>query len=635
MFENRLGVIAVLALVVSLLPGLSRAQDPGWFSDVTDDTGLTGMKGAYLVAVDLDNDDYPDLITHMSTATNRNNISLFLNRQRSGSTDPKERVFVDFTAESGVNANPDPQEDGRQSNAVSPADVDNDGDVDLVTCVYYHRIENTSDYTPEDRCEVLLNDGNAVFEIKEANGLHELGLVNSAGFALLDYDKDGNVDLFIPMFFKDYTQEIWGTDYLMRGNGDGTFTDVSEASGIAGIEAPLYGANAVDINNDGWTDILTSPYCRTRGSVWKNNGDGTFTDIAAQVGYDAHTLGGDNGQPLCQWGAMPADYDNDGDMDLFLNLVHGGNDSNEGRSTIVNNVSALGGFKLEWDLDKITWDDPQASHRAEYNARWFDMDNDTRLDLVVPQCCYSEGYDRLFMLHQTITGRFSDVSAELGMTGDGTLASTPAVTVMDYDLDGDEDVLVVMSLADHQLKLLRNEIGHTKNFLQVKLVGCEGVNRSAIGARVTVTSGDLVLTREVFSGEGHRATQAPFILNFGLTNRSRVDSVRVRWPGIGFEDTVVDNPDLNQLLVIEATPPQPDAGVDAGEDAGEEDGQDAGADEPAADPGPAGDGGTGNDTDQSGDDGCSCVSTGSIGTVGFLPFLLVFLLVRRRSHYRP
>ena len=203
-------------------PALAQGQDSSWFSDVTEQSGLVGKTAFRIYAVDLNGDDYPDVLVQNVTSTHRNNLSLLLNEPDPQSANPTDRVFVDITAPSGINANPDPAEPGRQSNSAAFADVDNDGDVDLIACPHYHRIEDKSDYHEQDRCEVLLNDGAASFSIKENNGLHELGLLNVAGLSFLDYDKDGNVDLFIANWFANYTKNVYGADLLLRGNGDGS-----------------------------------------------------------------------------------------------------------------------------------------------------------------------------------------------------------------------------------------------------------------------------------------------------------------------------------------------------------------------------------------------------------------------------
>jgi len=172
---------ACAALLLAVAP--AGAQDESWFNDATAAVGLDGLTGLRTLAVDLDGDDYPEVVLINNTETHRNMLSVYLNRPVGGG-----RGFVDHTAASGINAHPEPGYEGRQANSAAFADLDNDGDPDVVTCVYYHRIENRDDYVLDAHCEVLLNDGAAVFSLLPGNGLHELGLINGSGLAFLDYD---------------------------------------------------------------------------------------------------------------------------------------------------------------------------------------------------------------------------------------------------------------------------------------------------------------------------------------------------------------------------------------------------------------------------------------------------------------
>src|SRR5690606_31533246 len=194
---------------------------------------------------------------------------------------------VDVTSASLVNIVP--PDTGNNANCYTLADFNNDGHIDLATGNYYHRIEGYAN--PLDRAQVYLGDGTGNFEWKANNGLAELGLINVRGLSALDYDRDGNVDLFIPTWFKDYTRNIWDHGRLLKGNGDGTFTDVTSTSGISGYPEPMYGSAATDFDNDCYPDIFTAPYCRTGGKLFRNQGDGTFTDIGKSKGYDLYRMG--------------------------------------------------------------------------------------------------------------------------------------------------------------------------------------------------------------------------------------------------------------------------------------------------------------------------------------------------------
>src|SRR5690606_36959973 len=117
----------------------------------------------------------------------------------------------------------------------------------------------------------------------------------------------------------------------------------------------------------------------------------------AQTGYNARYLGGDGGQNMCLWSPAPEDYDNDGDMDLFFALVHGGNDANEGRSAIFVNGGAANNYSLTPDRSLIVKKQPYSSHNGDYDGSWFDIDNDGWMDLAMAQGQYVPATDRLFI----------------------------------------------------------------------------------------------------------------------------------------------------------------------------------------------------------------------------------------------
>ncbi|MCB9251144.1 MAG: VCBS repeat-containing protein [Flavobacteriales bacterium] len=527
------------------------SQDANWFSEITDMVGLTNERMQKAYVVDVNGDQYQDLvtITGVDYFNNRVAMKLFINE---ADKDWGHRKFVDYTEWSGINSNVDPKDTGRQTTIAAFADVDNDGDVDMVTAHYFHRIENYTDVG--DRCQVLLNDGKGKFTVKVNNGLDKLGLTNTQGLSFLDYDLDGNIDLFIGNWFSDYTNNQVQDDILMRGNGDGTFTNVTELTNLnkPGKE-PLYGSSAGDWNNDGWTDIFSASYCRTGGSLWKNTADGNFINVASEVGYNSQLLKGDNGQALCHWAAMPCDYDNDGDFDFYFALVHGGNNANEGRSTIVENKGPDSNYVLRWNMDLTPRKPPFAGHIATYDANWFDMDNDGLTDLSNADGTYAGGGNgRIYMFHQNTDHTFTDINKELGFTG--IKYNTMSITrPFDYDNDGDEDLLIWgggNKSSDHVPIFLKNEIADMNNHVMVNLKPAIGTNGSCIGARVEVHSGTLVKTKEVYAGQGNAAGQSQFKLVFGLGQLTTIDSIVVYFPNKKHNRVVLKNPEVNQTHLI-------------------------------------------------------------------------------------
>ncbi len=550
------------------------SQDPTWLTDITHEAGLDSALGTRILLVDVNNDNYPDLIWGTGNI-NKNHYHLYLNVPNPDKNSSVKRVFVDFTDSSNINANRDPNKKGRIVDIAALADVNNDGNIDIVTSIYYHRLQMYLDtLDPGDRSEVLLGDGKGHFTLVPNNGLYQYGLINSTGLAFIDYDYDGKLDLYISTWFYDYANDIKESDVFFKGNGDGSFTLIPN-NGIQNVAEPMYGVNVTDWNNDGWQDIITSPYCRSGGSLFMNNKDGTFTDVAQMTGYTSQLMGGDNGQALCQWEAQPADFDNDGDMDLLQVEVHGGYDPGEGRTHISINEGPDSNYKYAWDLNRISRDAPNDSHLGDQGGQWFDLDNDMWQDLGICQMGYPqanlEGQERLYICRQDKDHHFDDISKALGLFN---VKECHSIEPADYDLDGDVDLFVSRQIRDTtyvdsvidgktqkvpvysthmKIILLRNNIGNKNNWVSVKLNPPAEANRSSIGSRITVCSDGINQIAELQAGLGHFSEEIPFIKNFGLAQHNRIDSIIVRWPMKGCPQTVVYNPPINLILEIDST----------------------------------------------------------------------------------
>ncbi len=525
------------------------AQDSDWVGLGTAPAGLDTAHAFNVFVTDINNDHYPDFVSLKGDwgVGVENALRVYINVRDTGSPDASARMFVDITGESGVNSMHGAAGVSKGVLVAVLADVNNDGNVDLVRGNYYHTDPAA---VADGRCEVLLGDGQGRFTLVPDNGLHELGVINVTGMSFLDYDKDGNIDLFIGRWFQNYALNTWSPGILMKGNGDGTFTNVSSQAGITSPE-PMYGCSVVDWNNDGWPDIATAPYCRTNGQLWKNNGDGTFTDVAASTGYNARYMPGDNGQALCMWSAVPEDYDNDGDMDFFFSLVHGGTGVNEGRSAIVLNGGSADNYKLTPDRSLMTRNNPQASHLGDYDGSWFDLDNDGLMDLAMAQGHYDQPLPRLYIFHQGYDHKLTDITGVLGMVREET-NNLHLLEALDYDLDGDDDLLLCKDALPRPLHLIENRIGQDNNWTGVQLRAPQGVNKSCIGARIYVWSNGVQRMREVYAGRGNNGGQQPFAMLFGLGNHTTIDSVKVVWPDAQSSTTTVYNPPVNHYLEITA-----------------------------------------------------------------------------------
>ncbi len=552
MRQIRRNVITVAgALFISLSVN---GQSPGWFTRANTETGLvigTGVQGLPCIA-DVNNDDFPDIISTYivpggTLFTERNPMMIHLNIQDPDSNDPKARKFIDITPQSQVHDIPG--DTGYHANCFTLADFNNDGNIDLVTGNFYYN-KNTYAF-PDDRCQVFLGDGTGKFTWKPDHGLSSIGLRNVRALTALDYDRDGNLDIFIATFYENINTGVRDHGYLMKGDGDGTFTDVTDISGISAFPEAMYGSAATDWNNDCYPDIFTAPYCRSGGMILENEGNGTFTDVAASLGYNLELTGA--GQRSCTFSITPEDVNNDGYMDLFFGVVHGGNLPGQFRSTIGINKGPDYHYSFDIREDFLPVNPPASSSRGDFEGIFLDFENDGLKDLVMIQGAYQPATDRTYFWHQQPDHSFTDATATLGLLVPD-LKSTSAIEPLDYDMDGDDDLLITGPNGG-ALDLWKNNAGQDKSWVAVKLLPLSsGINKSAIGARIYVHYDGKMQMREVMSGRGQHTGQQPFILNFGLGDATAIDSIVVRWPDTNCTRSTVYNPPVNQVVTINSFP---------------------------------------------------------------------------------
>lgn len=550
----------------------SSSYSQPWFNKISDEAGLAEAKGFRVWLADVNGDDYPDLLWGGDNGALYNSIFLMINVPNPDQNSNTKRIYKDFTAESGLQMSRIDTNDSRTVDIAALADLDNDGDLDIVTSIYGHRVQNYK--STGDRTEVMLNDGSGHFTLVENHGLSdfnfannlELGLPSASGLSFLDYDLDGNIDLYIGTWFANYvgsSADIHMGNFLFKGNGDGTF----QTGQRLGAAEALYGTNVTDWNNDGWPDIVNSPYCRTTGQFFKNV-NGQFIEASSEAGYNVQRLGGDHGQNLCQWEANPADFDNDGDMDLLEVKVHGGYDQNEGRTTITVNSGQENGFKYDWELDRIKRAAPANSHLGDQGGVWFDIDNDGRQDIGLGQNSYPSaniyGQERLYLLLQNKDGNFNEVLPSTTLLD--TLKEAHSMEPADFDMDGDQDLFlsrivretiiedgVSKNITYNAIELIENKRAENNNFIQVKLSKNDnilGANASYIGAKIFVHTCEFTQKQEIQSGLGHFAGMQPFIKTFGLWQQTSIDSVVVIYPNKAQDRVVIYGPPVNILLEV-------------------------------------------------------------------------------------
>ena len=476
--------------------------------------GLSGLNGFHVTSADVNGDGFPDLLVYApgDTGASFTDYRLLLNRNG--------KSFEDVTTNSGIRASRRGTSDRRSSFGVF-ADVDNDGDLDFFSGIYGHRMDAYQDNG--DRNDLLLNDGLGHFTLASTSTFHLEKVWNSSGATFLDYDNDGNLDLFVGNWYDETHTQGMG-DQLYHGLGNGAFTNVTQPMGMVTPGArPHYGVSASDINNDGKMDLVASTYCYENSIHWENRGNsfvsvGATSHLGDQVGPDYAT---------CSWGEIPMDFDNDGDIDFFQLLVHGG-DGGPRTGLLVNNGQNV--FTAKPFGAAIRVSDTSQYHDGDHHVAWTDIDNDGLIDLVMTESVY--GTNLVYVFAQKADHTFTEVTATSGLANVGTTDKQPHnVIPFDFDRDGDEDLLVGFNSAT-PIELWRNDIGNKSNkWIGVKLAGLgspAGSNRSGLGAKVTVFAGTQKFTREVGYSNGNFAPQHPNELLIG-TGATRATKVRVEW----------------------------------------------------------------------------------------------------------
>ena len=421
------------------------------------------------------------------------------------------------------------------------ADYDGDDDMDL----FVGSVENTP-------FRVFNNQGDGTFaEVTADTGLGEINRENNIGMVFGDYDQDADLDLFIGhwTFTKDELP-TGTTRHLWRNNGDGTFSDVSDESLITDtiIEADFdytFAPTFADIDNDEDLDLLVVADSGTT-QVLVNNGDlggGLYT---FRYATDRNVITDDNGM-----GSSVADFDNDGDLDWFVTSISLG-DPPDGRETETDNSGfPLSGNRFYQNDGSGAFSD-QTDSAGVRKGYWgwgscaADFNNDGFLDIFhvngmdEPSTnAYLKDPSRLFI--NNADGSFTEYSEPLGLVDK---ESGRGVTCFDGDQDGDIDILIANNRAS--ARLFRNDGGNALNYLNFQL-RAEAPNTRAIGARIYLTTNGMTQLREIHNGNNF-VSQNPAEQHFGLNGTNLVDTVRVVWPD-GSESSR-DNVGSNQRIVV-------------------------------------------------------------------------------------
>ncbi|MDH3427491.1 MAG: FG-GAP-like repeat-containing protein, partial [Gemmatimonadota bacterium] len=438
---------------------------------------------------------------------------------------------------------------------VAWADYDGDGWMDLFLSAYGRNV-------------LYRNRGDGTFDdVTEQTGIGGAGFW--AGASWNDYDRDGDLDLYVtgyvqyepnlgdggmarqydveippslnPSSFRPHPNALW------RNEGDGTFVDVAEAAGVRG-EGRSLGAAWADFDEDGWSDLYVANDV-SDNVLYRNLGDGTFVDVSHRAAVADYR--GAMGMALGDW-------DNDGDLDLFI--THWIAQENALFSSLGADLVSVPGtprqLRFVDEADRVGLGQIALDY-VGWGTTFFDYDHDGLLDLFVANGSTLQKRsdpdllvpmrDQLFWNQGRREG-FFDVSSVAGAHFSGEAVGRGAA-FGDYDRDGDIDIVVV----NHggRPALLRNDGGDRRSWIQIRLVGTGG-NRSAIGAKLRAVADGIVQTRLVGSQPSYLSHNS-LMVHFGLGDARQLDSLEIVWPG-GGRDSWTGIPVRQAILLKESTP---------------------------------------------------------------------------------
>jgi hypothetical protein len=532
-------LIFVFIFQVSIGSGAESAYGGPVFTDVTKDAGIKFKHsygdfdlsnivegtGAGAMFFDYDNDGWLDIYfvngSWLKTVNDNRGRSMRGKLTNALYRNNKDGTFSEVTEKAGVG-------DKSFGFGCSAADFDNDGDLDLYVLNYGPNV-------------FYRNNGDGTFtDISESSGLANSNWSLSAPW--FDYDGDGDLDVYVTNYLKYDSGKFRSyyaaagypgplsyrgqPDTLYRNNGDGTFTDVTKQAGVFQPNGRGMSATISDLNNDGYLDIYV-PNDAMENYYFRNKGDGTFDNVGLMMGMAF----GEGGQGVSSMGPATGDVDRDGLLDIYIPdmgygcLLMNRKDYFEDR-TEPTGLAVVCGQYTGW------------------GGVLFDYDCDGYLDIFIATGnAHHEYTEEDVLMRNDGTGNFVDVADKSGPYFREKYVGRGA-TYGDYDNDGDLDLLVI-NLNDSP-RLLRNDGGNKNNWLTVQ-ARLPGGKSDAIGARITVTTGSLRQIRDLIPVTGY-LSQADSRCHFGLGKNKKADTVEIRWPDK--KTTKLTDVNANQILNV-------------------------------------------------------------------------------------
>ncbi len=508
------------------------------FTDVAEKAGLTmqdvfgGVNtkkyiiettGTGVAIFDYDNDGWPDIFivngtkidTSFPTGQGPSN-HLYRNNH--------DGTFTDVTAKAGLTAT-------GWGQGVCAGDYDNDGWEDLYVTYY-------------GKNRLYHNSGGVFTEVADKAGVAGSGKAWGTGCAFVDYDRDGYLDLVVANYVDfdlatapapgDRPTCVWkgvpvmcgprglpgAKNILYHNRGDGSFEDVTTKAHIDRTDGHYaFSVSTLDFDEDGWPDIYVA--CDSTPSIlYRNNHDGTFTDVAVTAGAAFN----EDGREQAGMGSTIADFNGDGHLDIFKTNFSDDTSTlyrNNGDGTFTDATAAAG---LGLYTQYLGW-----------GTMFFDFDNDGWPDLILvnghvypevdSQHLGSNYKEPRILYHNNGDGTFSDISASAG-AGIRTAASSRGLALGDLWNDG--KISAVISNMNDRPSLLVNQIRTPNHWVTIRTVGTKS-NRDGIGARVRVKTATRILVDEVRSGSSY-SSNSDMRVHFGLGTATKTEWAEVRWP---------------------------------------------------------------------------------------------------------